>query len=182
MSAIALTSQPAAATSTWRDVLLAALGGAACYGISCVLVAPGTVDTPFGVQWQDMSAAPFELRGQFPHRILAPLLAHCIGMGGEHFLLFVRGLAVLLLGTVFFFCRRRGAAAVDASLITLAIALTAAIQMYKQHWVGYVDPLCYALFFCTWLAAGRPVVFWALFLANLFNHELAAFLLPWLWF
>src|SRR5262249_9099558 len=136
----------------------------------------------FGEQWQSMSEAPFELRGQFPQRMLAPLLAHVVGMGGEHFVAFVRGLAVLLLATVCFFCRRRGASFVDASLVTLAVAVTATIQMYKQHWVGFVDPLGYTLFFWAWLAAPRPAVVWGLFLANLLNHELAVFLLPWLWF
>lgn len=183
MSVLALPNSSAAATtSALRDVLLGLLVGALCYGISCVLVAPGAVAITFGTQWQDMSVAPFELRGQFPHRMLAPLLAHCVGMGGDAFVLFVRGLAVLLLGTVFFFCRRQGSAVVDALLVTFAVAVTATIQMYKQHWVGFVDPLGYTLFFWMWLAARRPVVFWGLFLANLFNHELAAFLLPWLWF
>ena len=32
------------------------------------------------------------------------------------------------------------------------------------------------------LAARSPYVFWALFLTNLMNHELAGFLLPWLWY
>jgi len=32
------------------------------------------------------------------------------------------------------------------------------------------------------VAARSPYVFWSLFLVNLMNHELAGFLLPWLWF
>jgi hypothetical protein len=32
------------------------------------------------------------------------------------------------------------------------------------------------------LAARRPVVMWSLLLVNLANHELAVFLVPWLWF
>jgi hypothetical protein len=170
------------AAPAWRDALLAVVAGVACYALSCLLVAPADVAVTFGAQWEDMSRAPFELRGQFPHRILAPLLANGLGLGGEHFVGFVRGLAVLLLATVFFFCRRHGAALVDALLVTLAIAVTASIQMYKQHWVGFVDPLCYTLFFWAWLAARRALLFWPLFFANLLNHELAVFLLPWLWF
>ena len=171
-----------AARPAWHDVLLAVLAAVLGYGLSCLLVAPGPAPLTFGDQWRLMSEAPLELRGQFPHRILAPALAHVAGMGGERFVLFARGLAVLLLAMVFLFCRRRGAAVVDAALVTTAIALTAAVQMYKQHWVGFVDPLCYSLFFACWLAARRTVLFWALFFANLMNHELAAFLLPWLWF
>lgn len=174
-----------AATSpapVWRDVALALLAAALCYALSCAIQAPGPEALTFGAQWQSMSEAPFELRGQFPQRILGPLLAHCLGLGGPNFVMYARGLAVLLLAMVCFYCLRRRAAAVDALLITFAIAVTAAIQMYKVHWVGFVDPLAYTLFFGSLLASRRPFVFWALFLANLTNHELAAFLLPWLWF
>jgi hypothetical protein len=167
------------------DLGAALVAAGLCYGLSCLIVAPGVLDPAnhtFGTQWQWMSAAPFDLIGQFPHRFFGPLLAHCLGFGGDHWVLFVRGLAVLLLATVFFFARRRGAKPGDALLVTLALAVTAPIQIYKQHWVGYVDPLCCLLFFWMWLAARRPVLFWGLFLANLLTHELAAFLLPWAWF
>lgn len=183
MTAMPSSNPPAvAAPPLARELLLAAVVGGLCYALSCLLVAPGPRALTFGEEWQKMSVAPFDLPGQFPHRILAPLLAHWLGLGGDHFVGFVRGLAVLLLGTVFFFVRRQGAARVDAGLVTLAIAVTAAIQMYKQHWVAFVDPLCYALFFAMWLAVRRTPLFWGLFLANLFNHELAVFFLPWAWF
>lgn len=176
--------RPAAARIA-GDLGAALVAAGLCYGLSCLIVAPASLDPErptFGTQWQLMSEAPFELRGQFPHRFLGPLLAHCLGLGGDRWVPFVRGLAVLLLATVFFFARRRGARPVDALLITLALAVTAPIQIYKQHWVGYVDPLCYLLFFWAWLAVGRPALFWGLFLASLLTHELAAFLLPWAWF
>ncbi len=183
MPALALPNSPAAATAAaWRDVVLATAVGVLTYVVSCALVAPGPTALSFGSQWQLMSDAPYELRGQFPQRLLGPWLAHSLGLGGERFVLFTRALATLMLATICFFCRRRGATVVDAGLVALAVALTAPVQMYKQTWTGYVDPLCYTLFFAMWLAAARPVLFWALFLANLLNHELAAFLLPWAWF
>jgi hypothetical protein len=170
-------------SSPWiPDLLFAVVVGALCYALSCLIVAPAAEAVTFGAEWQKMSTAPFELLGQFPQRILGPLLANVLGMGGDLFVPFVRGLAVLLLTTVCFFARRRGAQHVDAALIALAVSVTAAIQMYKQHWVGFVDPLCYSLFFAMWLAERRPAVFWALYFCNLTNHELAAFLLPWAWF
>jgi hypothetical protein len=183
MPALAAPIPPAGAPpNVWRDLGLAVAIGVACYALSCMLVAPAAEPVSFGVQWRAMSDAPFELRGQFPQRMLAPLLAWATGLGGPHYVLFARGLCVLLLVTVAFFCRRHRARAADTVLVTLAVALTAAVQMYKQVWPGYVDPLGFALFFAMWLTATRPVVFWSLFLANLLNHELAAFLLPWAWF
>lgn len=183
MTAIS-SSNPAAvgASPLWRELLLALVVASVCYAISCLLVAPGQTAVTFGAQWQEMSKAPFALSGEFPQRILGPLLAHGLGLGGPKFLLFARGLGVLLLATICVYCRRRGASVLDAVLVVAAIAVTAAVQMYKQNWVGFIDPLTYTLFFAALLASARPVVFWLLFFANLLNHELAVFLLPWLWF
>lgn len=166
-----------------REAWLALAVGAVLYRLSFLLQAPGTEAVGFGLQWELMSADPLSFPGQLPHRILTPLLAHVCGFGGAPlYALFTRGLSVVLLATVFFFCRRRGASRGDALLVTAAIAVVAPVQMYKICWVGYCDPLTYSLFFWAWLAADRPVRFWVLFFLNLLNHELAAFLLPWLWF
>ncbi|MEZ6036101.1 MAG: hypothetical protein R3F29_01385 [Planctomycetota bacterium] len=139
------------------------------------------VPVNFGEQWRVMSIDPWALHGQFPHRILAPTLAWLLGMGGDRWMTFLQGVNVAMLASAFLVSWRRGGAFVDGALVSLAIALTAAVQMYKVHWVGYADPLCYTLFFCSMLAVRVPLVFWPLWLANLFQHELAGFLLPWLW-
>ncbi|MEO6596754.1 MAG: hypothetical protein ABIP94_18560 [Planctomycetota bacterium] len=162
---------------------LALAVGTAAYLLSCWLVPPGTTTSGFGEQWQYMSADPLGLLGQLPHRILGPLLAYVFGMGGGlRYVYFVRGLAVLMLAVVFLYCRQQKSRAIDAALVTCAVAVTAPVQMYKLHWVGYTDPLCYALFFVMAMAARHTVVFWSLFFLNLLNHELALFFLPWLWF
>src|SRR5688572_12487974 len=85
---------------------LAALGaGCLVYGVSCLIVPPGNEAHGFGIDWQSMSEQPFALVGSLPHRMLAPLLAHVLGMGGGNWVLFVRGLTIVLLATVWFFCR-----------------------------------------------------------------------------
>ena len=166
----------------WRDLSLAVVVGLLGYALSCWLVAPGTVPSGFGIDWQLVSERPQDLPGRLPHRLLAPVVAWACGCGGANYLVFVRGLSVFLLATVFFFCRRRGASVLDGALVTLAVAVTAPVQMYKEHWVGYPDAVCYGLFLWMLIAAKQPAVFWSLFFVNLLNHELAAFLLPWLWF
>lgn len=178
-------------TSTARESLPSALAraalavavGLAAYGVSWLLV-PGVPEAHgFGEQWQMMAAQPFALVGQLPHRILAPLLAWATGFGGPGgWVPFTRGLTVLMLAVVFLYGRSERARSIDAALVALAVALIAPVQMYKLHWVGYADPLCYTLFFLSAMAVRSTPTFWLLFLANLFNHELAAFLLPWLWF
>ena len=152
------------------------------YFVSCLFVWPAEANKGFGEEWQAMSADPFSWTGRFPHRIFAPLLAWVMGMGGPDYYRFVRALHVLMLACVFLWARRLGGKRIDCGLIVLAVALTAAVQQYKVQWVGYSDPLAYSLFFIAAMCARHTIVFWLLFLANLLTHELAFFLLPWLWF
>lgn len=159
----------------------AAAAGLGVYLLTCLWLPPAAAPSGFGLEWQQLSQHPFALPGKLPHRLLAPLLAWLSGLGGAHWLLFSRGLSVLLLAVVFQFCRHRGSGAVDALLVTVAVGISGAVQMYKQFWPGYVDDLGYALFLLAAMAVRRPVLFWALWLANLCNHELAVFLLPWSW-
>lgn len=166
------------------DLLLAIAIGAIAYLGSCLLVPPDATSKGFGIQWEMMSQDPFGLVGQLPQRILAPLLGWLSGCGGPpNYVPFTRGLAVFFLATICFFARRRGANWLDAALLVGAVALTSPIQMYKWHWVGYSDPLQYALCFWMLLASKRSApLFWGLYLLNLLTHELALFLLPWFWF
>lgn len=164
------------------EVVLALGVAAIAYGLSCALVWPDPATKGFGEEWQLMSTAPFELYGRFPHRILASLLAWATGMGGERYLYFARGLQVAMLACVFLYARWLGGRRIDGLLIACAVAMTAPVQMYKQHWVGYSDPLGYSLLLVMAMCANRRAVFWPLFLACLLTHELAVFLVPWLWF
>lgn len=164
------------------DILLALAFGWFAYTLSCWLVEPAPIAKGFGEQWLKMSEDPFALFGQFPHRVLAPFLAWMVGSGGESYLSFTHGLHVVMLSTVFFTVVRLRGMYLDALLVTIAVAITAPVQMYKLHWSGYTDPICYTLFLLMMVVARNPYVFWSLFLANLMNHELAGFLVPWLWF
>jgi len=161
---------------------MACLVGWAAYAMSCWLVPAGPTALTFGAQWQSMSEDPFRLFGQFPHRILVPVLAWLFGQGGDGYLAFTHVLHMAMLAAAFFACRRLRGAVLDAVLVTLAVAITAPVQMYKVHWVGFADPACFTLFLLMLAAARNPYVLWSLFLVNLFNHEMAAFFWPWLWF
>jgi hypothetical protein len=166
----------------WRRCLEAALVGLFAYVLSCAVLPQLPEPSLFGVEWQQKSADPWTFGGQFPHRLLAPILAHYLGLGGAHWVTFTQGTAVLMLALVHHVARWRGASAFDALLITLGIAATGAVQIYKVSQVGYVDNLGYSLLLLMWLGARRTVLFWTLFLASLTNHEMVGFFLPWLWF
>lgn len=164
------------------DLLLAVAFGWFAYALSCWLVPPIATASGFGTEWQLMSENPFRDRGLFPHRALVPFLAWLLGLGGESYLGFTHGLHGLMLASVFFVVVRLRGRYLDALLVTFAVAITAPVQMYKLHWSGYTDPICYTLFLWMILAARSPFAMWSLLLINLMNHELAAFLVPWLWF
>ncbi|HEB53762.1 MAG TPA: hypothetical protein ENI87_10970, partial [bacterium] len=165
------------------EALLALAIGWALYQVSCWLVPAGPMTgNGFDIDWQRMSADPFALPGRFPHRILAPFLAWATGWGGDGYLEFTHGLHVLLLASTAFVTLRLRGSLLDAVLVAAMVAITAPTQLYKLHWVGYTDPICYSLFLWMIVAVRNPYVFWSLFLVDLMNHELAGFLLPWLWF
>jgi len=180
MTTTVITPEHAAPRSL--EAVLAVVAGFAAWWFSCVLVPPADVAVGFGLEWERVSADPFGFPGQLPQRYLAPFLAWLTGFrGAPDWVLFTRGLGMLLLATIFWFCRRRGASVLDAMLITVAVALISPVQIYKQNWVGYSDDLTYAICFGMLLAAKRPGGFWTLYFLALLNHESSAFLLPWAW-
>jgi hypothetical protein len=170
-------------SSRIEEVGAAALAGIAAYAASC-LVEPATsqIVAGFGMFWQEMSTQPFAFVGDLPHRMLAPLLAHLVGLDGERYTDFTRLTGVLMLSLVYAVCRQRGSLRVDALLVTLAIAFTGATQIYKRGMVGYCDNLGYSLFLVGVLVSRHAWAFWPVFFLNLVNHDMALFFLPWLWF
>lgn len=162
--------------------LLAAVVGYGVWKLSCLLVPAGVIPQGFGEQWAAMSRDPLLLKSQFPHRLLTPLLAWCLGFGGDRYCDFTQWCGVLLLALVFQVARRLGARIGDAVLITAAVSVTATIQIYKLRLCGYCDNLGYSLFLIGFLVARHGWAFWPVWLLNLTNHDLALFFLPWLWF
>ncbi len=173
----------APARPTWFVELAMALSvGLVTYLVSYVVAPQVMQPNNFGEMWQNMSRAPFAFVGDFPHRLLGPLIAHYVGMGGALWVPFTQITAVVFLCLVFRVARWRGSEVVDAVLITFAVALTGAIQIYKAEMRGYVDNLGYSLTLLTWMSARRTLVFWPLILLNLTNHEMVGFFLPWFLF
>ena len=119
---------------------------AATWWLSCIAERPRTAPFSFGETFAAMADHPLGVvehgvrtfGGQFPHRVLLPLLAHLLGLTGDRFHLAAHGAAVLLLAAVYWCARRVGALRLDALLVTAAIAFGGATQTYKSH-VGYPD-------------------------------------------
>src|SRR5262245_8418792 len=128
-----------------------------------------------------MAAQPFAFAGDFPHRILGPLLAQALGLAGDRYWLFAWGCNWLLLAVVFDCARALGARPADAALATLAVALTGAVQAYKLM-VGYSDTLSFALLLLAFRLRARFAAVWCLVLASAFAHEMVFFFAPWLFY
>ena len=159
---------------------VAAAAGAFALGLAALLTWPSPV--PYqghGEDFAKLSAEPLSLVGAFPQRILWPLLAHVTGLGGERSPAFSQVCSGLLLAVVFWFCRQRGARAVDALLVTVAVALTGAVQLY-QVMTCHSDTLNWLLMLLLVHHVRRPFVFWPLVLLCALSHEMIFFFAPWL--
>lgn len=169
--------------ATWyEEVGLALAAGIVCWLLSCLVEPARSVPHGFGIQWATMSEDPLAFTGQLPHRLLTPLLAHALGLTGVSYTDFTRLSGAAMLALVFFVARKRGALRLDALLITLAIAFTGAVQIYKRGMIGYCDNVGFSLFAIAWLVRRNGFVFWPVWFLNLVNHDMAAFFLPWAWF
>ena len=155
-----------------------AVGGAA-FALSCLVVAPRTSAFSMGLEFAAMAEDPFGWHGRFPHRVLGPALAWGLGLGGDRYWLFAHGTAVALLALVCFAALRSGAALAGSAVLTLAVALSGAIEVYKEH-VGYAEPAAFALLLAGWLLRQRTGWFWLMALLGLLNHEGSLLLWPWL--
>jgi hypothetical protein len=80
---------------------------------------------------------------------------------------------------VFWFCRRRGANAVDAVLVTAGVAATGAVLVYKPM-ACFSDPLMFLLLLLAVHFVARPAVCWSLVLLASLAHEMVFFFAPWL--
>lgn len=163
------------------DGLLAVFAGAVLLWASNLLVAPAAV--PFaghGERFVAMVDEPLAFRGEFPQRILWPLLAHAVGWLGVGALAFSHACNAALLAGVALFARARGLAWTDTLLLGAAIAGTGMVQVYKQV-TCMSDSLTLLLMLAAVGCAHRRAWFWSLVLLASFSHENVFFFTPWLW-
>ncbi|HEX5052099.1 MAG TPA: hypothetical protein VFZ65_10025 [Planctomycetota bacterium] len=169
-------------TSPLRPAVLWPLAlavGVGVFFVTCLTEPAETHTLNFGTEYGEMAKAPFALLGKFPHRLLAPLVAHVLGLAGERYWMFAHGCTMLLIAMIFATAERHGARPWQALLLTTVIGFTGTIQIYKGH-VGYPDPITWALMLATILAVRRPVLFWSLQFLNVMHHEQILFFWPWL--
>lgn len=159
--------------------MLALIVGAGVFGLTCLTEPAQSATLNFGTEYSQMATDPFGFIGKFPHRILSPLVAHILGLGGEHYGLFAHGCTALLIAMLFAAARFLGANWWQALLLTTVLSFTGAVQLFKGH-VGYPDPVTFLLLTATIVAVDRPRLFWGLQFLSLMHHEQILFFWPWL--
>ena len=102
------------ARSRLAQLALAAVVGAAAFWISTLLwPIPAESGNWLIERYEALSLDPFRKTG-YSHRILAPLVAHALGLDGDRFRDFTLAFGPILLAGIFLFCRREGLSAAPA--------------------------------------------------------------------
>lgn len=157
----------------------ALLAGGLAWAASCAVAAPVRQAMGLGAEFAAMAAEPLAWNGPFPHRVLGPLLAALLGLGGDRYWLFAHAASVAFVAVVAAVVRRGGAGWPMATLLALAVACTGAVEVGKTI-PGYPEPLAFALLLASTCLLHRQAWFWALQFLLLLNHEAALLLWPWL--
>ena len=167
------------ASFAW-EWLLAAAVGCGLLLLSNLVVAPAAEPFPgHGERFAAMAQNPFAFAGEFPQRILWPILAWLfafVGVGAVAFSSVCNG---ALLAVVFWFARRRTGSLGSALLVASAVAASGAVLVYKPM-MCFSDTLNLLLLVLLIHFADRAKVFWSLVVLAAFSHELVFFFTPWL--
>ncbi len=162
------------------ELALAGAVGLVVLWLVGVLVPPAQVPFPgHGEAFAAMAARPLSLDGEFPQRLLWPLLAWLAAGLGAGPAAFSQLCSAFLIAVVFWFARRRIAAAGDALLVAASVAVSGAVLVY-QPMACFSDPLSLASLVLLVHFAPRPRVFWPLVFVSALAHELVFFFAPWL--
>lgn len=159
--------------------LLAPVVGLFAFVLSCGFVAPLPTARAMGEDFAKMAMDPFAWQGPFPHRVLGPLLAWLVGAGGERYGWFAHAMMVVFLSLVCVVALRSGCRLAAAALLTCVVAVTGAVEVYKES-VGYAEPITFACLLGSLLLLRQRAAFWALQCLSLLNHEGIVFFWPWL--
>lgn len=168
------------ATTRLAESLLAVLVGTCLLLLSELVVRQAGAPFPgHGERFAAMAQDPFAFTGEFPQRVLWPLLAWLfaqVGVGPVAFSSVCNG---ALLAVVFWFARRRTQSIPDALLVAAAIAASGVVLVYKSM-SCFSDTINLLLLVLLIHFAARPRVFWSLVVITAFSHELVFFFTPWL--
>jgi hypothetical protein len=140
-------------------------------------VRPALFPSSHGIFYAQLAEHPFQPTNPNAHRLLTPLVAYLVGLRGDRIIILNLLVALVLLAVVYYHTRREGYAPCLSLLTTTMLALTMP-TLFTIYYGGYTDSTSYLLILLMLICAGRPALFWLLFLLGLLNRESVVFLLP----
>lgn len=146
--------------------------------LAAIYITPSIAPMQLGRGYASLSIAPFDFSEQnnLRFRILTPLIAYCLGLRGELYILFPLVVALLFLSGIYFFLRKTQAPA-ESLLITMLICFSSPI-LFLLHFQGYVDVTSYLLILLMIIFITKNFIWIPLMAMLLLNHESNLFIIP----
>ncbi len=140
-------------------------------------VRPALFPSYHGIFYAQLAEHPFQATNPNAHRLLTPMVAYLVGLRGDRIIILNLLVAFVLLAVVYYHTRREGYAPCLSLMAATMLALTMP-TLFTIYYGGYTDSTSYLLILLMLICAGRPAIFWLLFLLGLLNRESVVFLLP----
>ncbi len=148
--------------------------------VAALYSAPAIRLVNHGILYGEASRAPFEASASpIRFRPLAPVLAYCMFLRGDAFIVLPLLAGIGFLAVVMRGYRRSGFAGSECVAMGSLLAFSSPI-LFTLHFAGYVDTLSYLVLAIAMIFAGSDLVVGACVALAILNHEANAFLLPWL--
>lgn len=140
--------------------------------LAAVYVTPALDVINHGFHYRLLSLVPFDfsISNYLRLRILTPLVAHVLGLGGGPYLFVPLVSGWLFLAGVYIHFRRRGFGGAEAVGVAALMAFSTPI-LHQLHFAGYVDTTSYLLVFAALTQVQRMWLWPVLFALALLNHE-----------
>jgi hypothetical protein len=132
-----------------------------------------------GIWYRQLAEDPFNFSEANPlqFRILTPLIAFLLRIPFRAYVLVPLFFTILFLGAIYYWCRKRRYAPVEAFGMSALIAFSSPIFIPLVS-PGYSDVVSYFFIFLCFVTVTNKRFFIPIFSIALFNHEMVLFLLP----
>jgi Gpi18-like mannosyltransferase len=155
--------------------------------ITCIYTTPSLSTDCLGEYYEELSRNPFIFNeNPVQYRILTPLIAYCLFLRGNLYIIMPLIFGLLLLASVYIYFRKKDFHPLDAICVTALIAFSSPI-LFTLHFQGYADTTSYFLVFLTYIFIEKRKLLPAFlfFTLSLINHEVNMFMAPfflWVYF
>jgi hypothetical protein len=148
--------------------------------IACIYTTPSLSVLELGNYYKELSIHPFVFNNNpVQYRILTPLIAYCLFLRGNLYIIMPLISGLLLLACIYIYFRKKDFHTLDATCVTAIIAFSSPI-LFTLHFPGYVDTTSYLLIFLTYIFIEKKqfLLAFLFYTLSLINHEINLFMAP----